>query len=222
MKVAEPPNLAVASSTRLSGGGRHPARSYRMVARAEAAARTQRQIVEAALLLYMERDFEQVTLEDVAARAGVTVRTVLRRFGSKETLLDAVAEAGNQAIEERRGNVPPGDVAGAIRCAVGDYELYGDAIMRLLSQEDRISAFAPIAEHGRRLHREWVERTFAPQLSRCQAAARRRRLAQLIAITDVYMWKLLRRDLRLGRTATAEALAEMVDGLEAGASGARR
>ena len=185
-------------------------RRYRMVARAETAARTHRQILEAALALYTERDFDQVSLEDVAARAGVAVRTVLRRFGSKEALVDAVAQAGDQALEDRRRDVASGDAAAAVGCVVGDYERYGDAIMRLLAQEERVSAFRPIAERGRRLHHEWVERTFAPQVARRRGAARRRLLIELIAITDVYNWKLLRRDMRLDEAATAEVLGEMV------------
>ena len=187
------------------------ARRYRMVARAETAARTHRQILEAALALYTERDFDQVSLEDVAARAGVAVRTVLRRFGSKEALVDAVAQAGDQAVEDRRQDVASGDAEAAVRCVVGDYERYGDAIMRLLAQEERVPAFRPIAERGRRLHHEWVERTFAPQMARRRrGAARRRLLIELIAITDVYNWKLLRRDMRLDQAATAEVLGEMV------------
>lgn len=186
------------------------ARRYRMVARAETAARTHRQILEAAFALYTERDFDQVSLEDVAARAGVAVRTVLRRFGSKEALVDAVAQAADQAVEDRRQDVASGDAAAAVGCVVGDYERYGDAIMRLLAQEERVPAFRPIAEHGRRLHHEWVERTFAPQMARRLGPARRRLLIELIAITDVYNWKLLRRDMRLDEAATAEVLGEMV------------
>lgn len=181
-----------------------------MVARADAAARTHQRIIDAAFELYSEHDFEQVSLEDVAARADVTVRTVLRRFGGKEALLEAVAQAGDQAVEDRRRDVPAGDAAAAVRCVVGDYERYGDPIMRLLSQEERVPAFRQIADRGRRLHYDWVERTFAPQLSRRERPARRRLRAELIAITDVYTWKLLRRDLRLGRKATAEVLDEMV------------
>jgi AcrR family transcriptional regulator len=191
------------------------ARRYRMVARSESAARTHRGIIEAALVLYTEHDFDEVSLDDVAARAGVTVRTVLRRFGSKEGLVDAVAEAGDEAIEDRRRDVRPGDTAGAVSCVVDDYEGYGDAIMRLLSQEQRVPPFRRITERGRRLHYDWVERTFAPQLSARRGPARGRLLAQLIAITDVYTWKLLRRDLRMGRSATAEALREMVDAVTA-------
>lgn len=203
MKVVE----KEAAPTRSKAVG---SRGYRMVARAEAAARTHRQIVDAALLLYTERAFDQVSLEDVAARAGVTVRTVLRRFGTKEGLVEAVAEAGDAAIEDRRQEAPPGDVRAAARCLVGDYERYGDAIVRLLSEEERVPAFRRITERGRRLHREWVERAFAPQLAQRRGAARRRLLAALIAITDVYTWKLLRRDQRLSRALTAEVLEEML------------
>jgi AcrR family transcriptional regulator len=188
-------------------------RAYRMVSRSQAAERTHQAIIQAAFALYSERDFDQVSLDDVAAQAGVTVRTLLRRFGSKEALLDAVAEAADAEVEDRRQEVPPGDAAAAVRCVVTDYEGYGDAIMRLLSQEDRVAAFGRIAERGRRLHHEWVEQAFAPQLTRRSGAARRRLRAQLIAITDVYTWKLMRRDLGLGRSATVEALGEMVAAL---------
>ena len=187
-----------------------------MVARSEAAARTHQQIIEAALALYTEHDFEHVSLDDVATHAGVTVRTVLRRFGTKEALLDAVADAANDAVEDRRSEVPPGDAAGAVRCVVADYERYGDAIMRLLAQEHRAPAFRRIADRGRQLHYQWVERIFAPQLSRRRGPARRRLLAALIAITDVYTWKLLRRDLGLGRATTAAVQQEMVVGVIGG------
>lgn len=188
-------------------------RAYRMVSRSQAAERTHQAIIQAAFALYSERDFDQVSLDDVAAQAGVAVRTLLRRFGSKEALLDAVAEAADAELEDRRQEVPPGDAAAAVRCVVTDYEGYGDAIMRLLSQEDRVAAFRRTAERGRRLHHEWVERAFAPQLARRTGAARRRLRAQLIAITDVYTWKLMRRDLGLGRSATVQALGEMVAGV---------
>jgi AcrR family transcriptional regulator len=186
-----------------------------MVARAEAAARTEQRVVEAAFSLYSENDFDQVSLEDVAARAGVTVRTVLRRFGTKEALLDAVADAANDAIDSQRNDVPRGDVAAAVRRVVLDYDRFGDAIMRLLAQEERQPAFRRIAQHGRRLHYEWVERAFEPHLDRHAGASRSRLRGQLIAITDVYTWKILRRDLGMGREATAKALAGMVAGVTA-------
>jgi hypothetical protein len=42
------------------------------------------------------------------------------------------------------------------------------------------------------------------------------RLAQLVAICDVYTWKLLRRDQRLSRERTGRALVEMINGLVGG------
>lgn len=188
-------------------------RPYRMVARSEAAARTRQRIIDAAFELYSHHDFEDVSLDGVAARAGVTVRTVLRRFGTKEALVDAVAQAGDEAIDDRRYSVPPGDIGAAVGCVVDDYERYGEAILRLLSQENRVPAFGRIARRGRQLHYDWVERAFAPQLSRRHGDARRRLRAEFIAITDVYVWKLVRKDLRFGRAATVQVLREMVVGV---------
>ena len=42
---------------------------------------------------------------------------------------------------------------------------------------------------------------------------RRRRLAQLVAICDVYTWKLLRRDQGLSRERTAAAIRHMVQAI---------
>lgn len=58
-------------------------RVYRMGSRAEAAEETRVRILDAVIGLHMERYHDQISLEDVAGRAGVTVQTVLRRFGSK-------------------------------------------------------------------------------------------------------------------------------------------
>jgi AcrR family transcriptional regulator len=184
-----------------------------MVARAESAAQTHQRVLEAAFVLYSQNDFDDVSLDDVAERAGVTVRTVLRRFGTKEALVDALADFADEAIDTQRNEVPPGDAMAAVRRVVLDYDRYGDAIMRLLSQENRAAAFRRIANRGRRLHYDWVERAFEPQLSHRRGASRSRLLAELIVITDVYTWKLLRRDLRLSRQATVAALDEMVAGV---------
>jgi hypothetical protein len=59
---------------------------------------------------------------------------------------------------------------------------------------------------------EWVERTFARWLPR-ERVARSRRLAQLVALMDVYVWKILRRDRGLGRPETEKAIREMVSAL---------
>lgn len=186
-------------------------RPYRMRARAEAAAETGRRILEAVIELHRERFWDQVTLEDIAERAGVTVRTVIRRFGSKERLIEAAAEEGTRQVTHQRYQAPIGDIEGAVKNLVDHYdEGWGDTALRLLAQEERVAAFRSITDAGRAIHYEWVERTFAPLLAKRTGEERRRLLAELIAICDVYFWKLLRRDLGLSREQTELAIRETI------------
>ena len=190
-------------------------RPYRMRARAEAAAETGRRILEATIELHRERFWDQVSLEDIAERAGVTVRTVIRRFGSKERLIEAAAEEGTRQVTHQRYQAPIGDIEGAVKNLVDHYdEGWGDTALRLLAQEERVAAFRSITDAGRAFHYEWVERTFAPLLAKRTGEERRRLLAELIAICDVYFWKLLHRDLGLSREQTEVAIRETILALE--------
>ena len=189
-------------------------RPYRMRARAEAAAETGQRILEAVIELHRERFFDQVSLEDIAERAGVTVQTVIRRFGSKEQLIEAAAEEGTRQVTHQREQAPVGDIEGAVKNLIEHYEEWGDTALRLLAQEERVPAFRPVTDAGRAFHYEWVERTFAPLLAKRTGMARRRLLAELIAICDVYFWKLLRRDVGLSREQTELAIRETILALE--------
>ena len=60
------------------------------------------------------------------------------------------------------------------------------------------------------------ERVFAPTLTGLRGARRTRRLAQLIAVTDVLTWKLLRHDRQLSRHQTELALIELLQPLTGG------
>ncbi|MFD1732876.1 TetR/AcrR family transcriptional regulator [Deinococcus malanensis] len=73
-----------------------PRRSYRGTAQAGIAARTRELILEAMLTLAAERWLDQITLDQVASRAGVTVQTVLRHFESKEQLISAAGQHAHQ------------------------------------------------------------------------------------------------------------------------------
>ncbi len=189
-------------------------REYRMVARARAAAETGQRILQATIELYMERFYDQVSLEDVAERAGVTVQTVLRRFGSKEQLVSAAAEAAGERVRSQRDRAPVGDIPGAVKVLVETYEEHGDRYLRLLAQEERVPAFRAITDTGRANHYRWVERDFAPLLARRTGQERERLLAQLIAVCDLYFWKLLRRDLKLSREQTELTITEAIQALE--------
>ena len=189
-------------------------RAYRMGPRAEAAEETRTRILDAVIGLHMERYYDQVSLEDVAGRAGVTVQTVLRRFGSKERLIDAASEVVRGRVASQRSEAPVGDVVGAVENLVDHYEEWGESVLRLLAQEDRVPAFRKATDAGRALHHEWVERTFAPFLAERAGEARRRLLAELVAVCDVYFWKILRMDLGLDREQTALALRETIVALK--------
>lgn len=175
-------------------GARRP---YRSAMREAAAATTAERIIEAATSRFSTQPYEQVSLEDIARDADVAVRTVIRRFGSKDELFAAAAEAGVERVTARRNEAPVGDVRGAVRNVLQHYEEFGDQRLLFIAQEHRIPAIRKHTQEGRALHRAWVERTFAPLLDGCAPAARHRRVLALVAATDVYVWKLLRRDLGL-------------------------
>ncbi len=189
-------------------------RPYRMGARAEAAEETRLRILDAITGLHMERYYDQISLDDVAERAGVTVQTVLRRFGSKDRLIDAASEVVRERVTSQRGEAPVGDIAGVVENLVDHYEEWGDSVLRLLAQEDRVPAFRKATDAGRALHHEWVERTFAPLLAERAGEARERLLAELVAVCDVYFWKILSRDLGLSREQTELALRETIIALK--------
>jgi AcrR family transcriptional regulator len=188
-----------------------PKRPYRMRARAEAVQATEERILDAAVEVFWERPTDQIALEEVARRAGVAKQTVLRRFGSKAELVAAAAEREVARVDAERGDVVAGDVAGAVGVLVAHYERIGDAVLRMLAEESRNGALAPLADRGRDAHARWCEQVFAPVLAGLRGAARRRRHAQLVVVTDVYTWKLLRRDRGLSRRQTETALRELVE-----------
>jgi AcrR family transcriptional regulator len=181
-------------------------RTYSMHLRAAKANATRARIRQAALELHAEHLWDDFTLDEVAARAGTTVQTVLRIYGSKEALSVLAMEASADRV---RPAPPPGDVAAAVRVLYDDYEDIGDRVIRYLADELRHPALASKVELGRQAHRKWVETAFASQLRARRGAARERMLHALIVATDVYVWKLLRRDLKLDRGA-AESLVENI------------
>ncbi|HQV81922.1 MAG TPA: TetR/AcrR family transcriptional regulator [Ornithinibacter sp.] len=176
-----------------------PTRTYRMTARARAVEETRGRILDAVLLLHEQRLSADISLADVADEAGVSVQTVLRHFGSREGLIDAAIERATADVEaERRSD--PGDVAGAVRAVVEHYERRGDGVLLLLAQEGSEAFAANVTATGRALHRRWVETCFGPLLPR--GPARAATVDLLVVATDVYTWKLLRRDRGLSAQST--------------------
>lgn len=182
-------------------------RAYSMELRAAKAEATKARIRQAAVDLHVERLWDGFTLDAVARRAGTTVQTVLRVYGSKDALSVLALEA---SANRHRQDSPPGDIAAAVRALYDDYEAIGDRIIRYLAEELRHPVLAPQVEAGRQSHRNWVETVFAPQLRARTGPARQRLRHALIVATDVYAWKLLVRDLHLDRRAAESVVKEMI------------
>ena len=185
-------------------------RPYRMGKRAISATTNGESIFAAARKLFGELRYDQVSLDDVAAHAGVTERTVVRRFGSKEQLFAAVGADRAASIRRARDGVPAGDIPEAVRLLIGTYEDWGDEVLHLLSQERGLPGATNRVEAGRRYHAAWVERAFSPLLIQLPPALRRRRLGELVAVTDIYSWKVLRRDVGLSRAEVEASLRELI------------
>ena len=175
-------------------------RAYNQSARAEAAEATGKRIVDAFLARLMAQWFDEITLDQIAADAGTTVQTIVRRFGSKEGLLEAgIAQFGAQVNAKRE--CEPGDVDAMVSALFKDYEESGDAVIRLLALEPRHSTLKPVMDYGRAEHRRWVEAAMVPYLAQQSTEARRRMSDALVMATDVYAWQLARRD--MGRSIPA-------------------
>lgn len=184
-------------------------RPYRMTARADAAAATGERILDAAAALFWELPTDQIVLAEVAARAGVTVQTVIRRFGGKEALLAATVER-ELARPRRERSVPPDEPELAVAAILDHYEELGPGILRLLAAESTSPVLAEYAERGRQAHRDMCIAMFPSALAGLKGADRGRRLAQLMAVSDVSMWKLLHLDAGLSRRQTHLALLELL------------
>ncbi len=185
-------------------------RSYRMDARARAATETGERILDAATEVFWESPSDQISLDEVARRAGVSVRTVIRRFGGKQGLLAAGAAREVQRERGERERAPIGDAAAAVAVLIEHYEATGDRALKMLAEEQRLPSLSHIVDMGRAMHRDWCARVFAPAFTGLAGVDRQRRLAQIVAVCDVYTWKLLRRDAGLSRRQTELALVELL------------
>ena len=115
-------------------------------------------------------------------------QTVLNHFESKDGVVLGVAELLEDRDAVGRYDAEPGDVAGAVRALVGDYERIGDANFRWAASE-RLDDLAELLDEARRSHQEWLVAMFGDRLPTAPAArapgrarpARRHRRLQLEA-----------------------------------------
>jgi AcrR family transcriptional regulator len=106
--------------------------------------------VDAAIELWRERWYDDITLQEIADRAAVSLSTVMRRFGSKEGVVDAILASDRLGTWGRRRRIATGDIGAAVRELVGDFVLNGDGVIRDLALEQQLPAIRHAVEIGRR------------------------------------------------------------------------
>jgi AcrR family transcriptional regulator len=195
-------------------------RRYEMRARMDATQATRDAIVAAAVSAVMEQRSLAITLGSVADRAGVTVKTVLRHFGNREALIDAIwARVRSDVLAERE--VPTDEPARALTVLIEHYEDRGEMVLGLLAEEDHDPRAHAMCSDGRALHRRWVDEVFGDELP-AESGAHDRLIDALVVATDVYCWKLLRRDRGLTVDQVRDRMQFMADAVLLASQAARR
>ena len=185
-----------------------------MRSRATSAAATRRRILEAAVDLFLAHGYDDVTLARVAGQAGVSLQTVLRKFGSKDALFVAGARS-HQREELARRAVPPGEVGAVARVLAERYEATGTTMTQFIALEDRMTSVATALALARQAHRRWLAQVFERELPHRTDSAYAVRLAQLFGATELYVWVSWRRRLGLSRAAAERAMADTLTALVA-------
>jgi AcrR family transcriptional regulator len=170
-------------------------RSYQMSERAKQVARNDRKIMNAMSDLWIELPLSEITLDMISRKSGVTVRTILRKFGSKEGLFKACIEKDGDRFTIKRKEVKPGDLNGILDALLEEYEHMGDALIRTLTVEYNFHSTQRLLHKARTMHREWCAYVFEPYLPSKTSESYETVLLAFIAGTEFYLWKLLRRDL---------------------------
>jgi AcrR family transcriptional regulator len=187
-------------------------RTYTQTQRAESTLATRDRLLGAATAAFSASVYEDVTLAAIAKEAGVSHQTLLNHFESKEGLFAAVVEDIKESIVDRRAAVQPGSVARVVGYLMEQYEEIGDVNARYSMTADRFPLIADAMNFGRASHREWLELQLGERLPR-RGRERERALSALHAATDVYTWKLLRRDIGLSLEETAATMTMLVEGV---------
>ena len=190
------------------------ARPYSSPLRAEQAAATRDRVVDATVALLREGDPSAFGMQDVAERAGVSVRTVYRSFPTKDDLITGVLVAINERLLAAAGDPPA--------TADAFVESVGTVVPAILALEPLYQALFATAA-GRESHRRTgaerlsaIEAAFADDLADLPAEQARRFAAALYLVTSSRSMFFLKDYAGLDAADTAIAVEWMVSTLTAG------
>jgi AcrR family transcriptional regulator len=152
---------------------------------------------------------DEITLDRVAQATGVTVRTLLRHFEGKEQLVREAHETILKSVGEILVEEEPGSHA-FIGRIVRFMESAGDYVVRFESEAGNYPSLVSDLEKGRQMRRAALSGMFDANIN-CDDAARERTLKALYVVTDVYAWKILRRDYGLSMEETQSLLRDLAE-----------
>jgi AcrR family transcriptional regulator len=173
--------------------------NYRADVQSEIKTLTRQRILAACQDLFLSLWVDQITLQDVANRANVTVQTILRHFGSRDILVNMAIAELDLGNDQRNVPVQQGNLQTITAALIDFYEIYGLNILRTIAQEDRYPQLNLLLTRNRRLHREWVQRSFDVYLRALSPLNRQQLEDQLYSLTEVYFWRIYRIDLGKSR-----------------------
>ena len=178
--------------------------------RAARSHRTRRAILDAMRSLHAESELRP-TVPRIAARAGVSLRTVWQQFADREALL---IEAVRRDREIQRSLVSRIDPGQPLAARVDAFIAQRTRVLEEMTPTWRAARvhqpFSDQLQHDRKRRnsggRTEIEQVFAPELSRLAAQQRARLVDALHAISLWSFWETLRTDLELSPLGAREIL----------------
>ena len=151
---------------------------------------------EARRTLMLKCGTDEFRLEDVAQAAGVSGQTILRAFGSKDGLVIKTLEfeAPSALDMSVYDNIRIEAVGDMIRTMFQVYDKIGDLVIHALAHEHRSPEFQKSLDVGRAFHKGWIADACDIHIAKRPPDERAAMFHALLAATDIYVWKILRRD----------------------------
>ncbi len=124
--------------------------------------RTRRNLADAAVRLFTERGYDQVTMAEVAAMAGVSRRTAFRYFPSKDDLVMEYSaewfDVFNKSVDDHPELPLSGRIRGASHAVAAHIEANPDPVRQLFGLAD---AHPALAGRYAASSAQWVDRIAA-------------------------------------------------------------
>ena len=186
---------------------------------------TRQTVVDALLALLTDGEL-QPTAPRIAARAGVSLRSVFQHFPDLETLFAAAADRQTARL---RAMAHPLPTDGPLHARLSAFVAQRAGLLEALTPVRRAAVLMEpfSAEIARRLSgaraagRSEVARVFAPELAACTPAERREVVAALAVASSWSTWEPLRAHHGLSVEQARKVMTRLVAALLAPAAGAR-